>query len=40
LSGLDTLSLSSDLTVLTTDLSGGLSQLGTEFVSFVWIRRG
>jgi hypothetical protein len=34
LSGLDTLSLSSDLTALTTDLSGGLSQLGTEFASF------
>jgi diacyltrehalose acyltransferase len=34
LSGLDTLSLSSDLTALTTDLSGGWSQLGTEFASF------
>jgi hypothetical protein len=32
-SGLDTLSLSSDLTALTTDLSGALSQLGTEFGS-------
>jgi diacyltrehalose acyltransferase len=32
-SGLDTLSLSSDLTALTTDLSGALSQLGTEFAS-------
>ena len=34
LSGLGTLSLSSDLTALTTDLSGGWSQLGTEFASF------
>jgi diacyltrehalose acyltransferase len=33
-SGLDTLSLNSDLTALTTDLSGALSQLGPEFASF------